>query len=257
MMTFFLKPLANSLIIVGAACLAAQGYADNKPKSNFKLGVGVANYWEEYTQKSGDDDLGLEIFMEYENGRFHLERDSIYYNFIENDTFRFSILGETNGIGFEDDDRKVFNGMEDRDHSLDAGFGLGFTALGGELFASAAKDIADSHKGEVYKLKYHYLIEGQRWNFKPEIEVARLSDDFVDYYYGVRNNEVTSSRSAYMGDAATRTRVGVDIRYQMTPRFELVGDIGLESIPDEIKNSPLTDNDSVSPQFFIGLSYQF
>ncbi|MGH1484642.1 MAG: MipA/OmpV family protein [Cellvibrionaceae bacterium] len=253
------KTLAK-LTIAGIALLSTHiTYASEKPTTNFKIGLDIKNHLEEYKENSGDDTAALDIFFEFKANRFNLNRKSIYYNFIENKTIKIGLLGESNGTGFEEDDRKIFKGMEERDSSFDLGVRMAFTILdNSELIVSATSDIADSHEGDIYKIRYQHTINSGRWELKPEIGFTHYSDEFIDYYYGVRKNEATANRAFYKGQSEAIGHIGLAIRYQINPRLQLHGDLNLETISTRIENSPLvTQDESINPNVFIGLTYQF
>jgi outer membrane protein len=232
-------------------------YADSNPKTNFKIGLGASSYLSEYEKSSGDENSTLDLFIEFESGRFHIDRKTIYYNFIENNSIEIALLGESNGVGFDDDDRKIFKGMEERDYSFDAGLRIATNVLDGKIVGSITSDIADSHDGEIYKLFYEKVFHKNRWKFKPEIGLTHYSDDFVDYYYGVNKDEATSTRSFYKGSSTTIAHAGLEIRYQITPKLQFHSDLRLRSISDEIRESPLTKDESLNSNIFFGLTYQF
>lgn len=247
----------NKILYIACFLMPAIADAEDKPKNPFKIAVGIQSYLEEYTTVPEDDEGAISLFFEYEGDRFTAERDKIFYNFYQSKSLAVGVLGENNHLGFEDDSLRIFNGMEDRDADFGLGLRLAFAVGNGEIISSVSGDISGAHDSSVAKLVYKRPFILNKWNLTPSIGAIYVDDKFNNYYYGVRSQEVTATRSSYQAEGDTRYHLGLDARYQLTEKFELLGSIHQFSIPDTIKNSPLTENESEYTFALLGLSYAF
>jgi outer membrane protein len=78
----------------------------------------------------------------------------------------------------------------------------------------------------------------------------------LDYYYGVRPDEVDNAQDAYVPNAGTSYYLKADWRYRISKRWDLVGVVHKRWLGAEISNSPLLDDDAVTAAF-IGGEYHF
>ncbi|NTS77516.1 MipA/OmpV family protein [Catenovulum sp. SM1970] len=157
--------------------------------------------------------------------------------------------------GFDEDLSRYTRGMEERDHSLDAGFAINsYSSTLGLISLEVLHDISSVHKGYEVSLAYLYPIEVDSWSFMPTIFVERQSDKLVDYYYGVRANEVNEERAAYQGESSMNYGVAMAIDYQINKSWSLQSSASWRQLDDSITDSPLVDSDT---SWDMGLSVFF
>lgn len=158
--------------------------------------------------------------------------------------------------GFDESDSDIFEGMEEREISLDAGFGLAYERNDWKIELASLHDVLDRSDGRELSLG---LARGYRAGpllVEPGIGLSYLDSRHVDYYYGVSDTEATSFRPAYDGDSALNTTLGLTLA---TPA--LLGGptrIVIENtwFDSAISDSPLTDEDS-SLSLFVTFSRFF
>jgi outer membrane protein len=71
-----------------------------------------------------------------------------------------------------------------------------------------------------------------------------LSQDRVDYYYGVRESEATPTRPAYTGEATWNLDVNVTAILNFGPKWTLVALLNREGLGSGIKMSPIVERTS-------------
>jgi len=146
--------------------------------------------------------------------------------------------------GFDDGDSDVFIGMEERDFSMDAGFGIGYERNNWKVDVSAMFDILGKSKGHELAAKVGKVVRYGPVFVEPHAQISYLDDKHVDYYYGVRANEATSNRSFYQGDNAVNYSLGVSVS---TPiffdGFTMLA-IDYTWYDDSITDSPIVDQDT-------------
>ena len=251
------KPGLLSSLYLASMLMPALAWADKTPNHSFKVGLAVADIYGLY-QRSSTDDSGIGfLFLEYEGERFHINDGGLFYDVLKTDQLQLSLLAESNHFGYEDDSLDIFRGMEERDADVDLGLRLAWSVGKGQVITSATADAAGAHNSAIFNLRYEHPFEFTRWRITPEIGLRRFDEKFTTYYYGVLNREATATRAAYTADSATIYHAGIDTRYQISKRFELKGAIYTHTVPDTIKNSPLTKNRSSNSLAVFGVSYAF
>jgi outer membrane protein len=167
---------------------------------------------------------------------------------IDADQFGGQELAE-NGI-----DRNL---LSDRKDSADAGFDVSFEGRYGELKLHAVTDVLDASGGPEVSVSYGYpLALGSRLTLTPSIGATWLSADRADYYYGILDKEVARGLANYRPGDVIIPELSVDMRYSLSERWLLMGNVGYKSLPSELERSPLLDSDR-SIQLFIGVMRAF
>ena len=75
------------------------------------------------------------------------------------------------------------------------------------------------------------------------MRLAYLSEDYTDYYYSVSEAESTPTRPAYQAGAATTVEAFVSLGYELTPRWLLRANLGVEFLDSSISASPIVARD--------------
>lgn len=178
-------------------------------------------------------------------------------------TFQASI-----GIGFRDQtydgifmsdsalsDDEIFDGYKSGDMDITASATLSWS---GVTF-SIEQDISNHSQGGIYDLAYQVIDWpiNQQMFVKASIGARYYDKSYVDYVYGISNENVDLSvgRFKFDGQSATNGVVSVEFVYGINQRLALVSAITAESIADEVQDSPLVD-ESVSYSAMVLLSYK-
>jgi MipA family protein len=149
-----------------------------------------------------------------------------------------------------------YEGMEDRQQTLEAGLSATVTGRFGEFGIAASKDLLNRHTGAEIDLTYRYPYAAGAWLWAPYVSLVHHTDDLNDYYYGVRLDEARPDRPYYEAGSGTFVRYGVDAAYQLTRGWRLHASAGLEHLPAAVRDSPLTDERRLFGAF-AGASYFF
>lgn len=151
--------------------------------------------------------------------------------------------------GFDDSDSYIFQGMDKRKHSLDAGLSVNYKQNNWQASISTLFDTLNNSGGYEIKSSLSRMFHFGPVFVEPSVSVSLLDDNHVDYYYGVKSTEVNENRTTYSGDRALNAGVGLSIA---TPIF-LNGftrvNIEYWQYDSAITKSPLVDSEnSVSAQ---------
>ncbi|MDH3635584.1 MAG: MipA/OmpV family protein [Gammaproteobacteria bacterium] len=145
---------------------------------------------------------------------------------------------------FDESDSDNFDGMEEREFSMDAGFGLTWARDDWKLELAGLRDALDRSNGKEWSATLGRAYRAGTLLLEPAIGLSYLDRRHVDYYYGVDTSEATGSRPVYRGDSALNTTLGLTLA---TPAlFGGLTRIGIENTwyDSPIEDSPITDADS-------------
>jgi outer membrane protein len=112
---------------------------------------------------------------------------------------------------FDESDSFIFKNMEERKFSMDAGAGLTYEKKNWKIGFFVMFDILGRSKG--YELKSHIskVFSAGPVFFEPKIGISYLDAKHVDYYYGVKANEVNSYTYEYIGESAINSTVSFSV----------------------------------------------
>lgn len=169
----------------------------------------------------------------------------------------FGLLARYDESGYEPDDAPIFSGMEERKGGFWAG---GKVTWHGDVVDVSAEVLADASghsKGQRATLGLDRTFQlGANVTLVPRVSASWLSKKYVDYYYGVRDNEVRVDRPAYLGESAVNAELGARATYRFNPSHSVFMDVGATSLAKEIKDSPLVDQ-STENRVSVGYLYRF
>ncbi len=169
------------------------------------------------------------------------------------------LVGEYLADGYDSSDSDYLVGMSDRDPSFGVGAHVIWNpeALGFKM--SAVTDVTDNSDGQQVRGEVFYKYRTGDWMFKPSAGFVWQSDDYNDYYYGVKNSESFNAigRRAYSADDDINYRLGaVAVYQQKTSPWMFAGGLRYDILGDEINDSPIVSEDDEMTAF-IGFAYRF
>jgi outer membrane protein len=216
------------------------------------IGLGVMYPIRPY--KGVDNDIYAAPIASLEYKRFFIDGASFGFNLIDKEAFKFSVLGAPRFWGYEADDSPDLTGMQERQWSFDGGLRV---LLKGKVFAfstTGLSDLLDEHQGQEVNVMFSAKILQEF--LKLRIGVAWLSNDLIDYYYGVRSSEATATRSEYAPSSTVNYLAGLTIGIPVREHWAVVADLQYEFLGDEIKDSPIIDKNGVA-RYILGMVYRF
>jgi len=255
------RTIAVSFMLFGAALpLAVAAQQQDDDSSSWGLGVAVVSSQKAYT----DIDRKTRVLpiLSYENRYIRLAGPELAvklpgYQFSESNNINFSILGKYDFTDYEQSDAPILNGMEDRDGGFWAGFKAEWQNSLVDISAEYVTEVSGDSEGSVFNVglerTWHFK---QHFMFTPRVVVSLLDKKYVDYYYGVRANEVTAGRAYYQGESAVNIEVGARGGYMFKQKHLVFVDVSVTSLASEIKDSPLVDS-STENRVMLGYMYRF
>lgn len=162
--------------------------------------------------------------------------------------------------GYESSDSSTLSGMSDRDMTIDAGLEIAYKLNFATFNASFVTDMLSEHDGYEIELglskRFGRAFGVEQLSIIPKIGVSFLSDNLVDYYYGVRASEATASRAAYSVDSSINYNAGFNLSYALDDKWDFITGFNYTWLDDEIHNSPIVSKSGVY-SILIGATYEF
>lgn len=151
----------------------------------------------------------------------------------------------------------ILNGMELRDTGIWAGAKMEWRNPLVDVNVEWMTDASGNSDGQRYAigLEKTWML-GQHLMLTPHIKAVSLNDKYVDYYYGVRSSEVREDRSLYIGESTINVNYGLRAAYLINEKHSVFIDLGVTTLGNEIKTSPLVD-DSKETNAFLVYMYSF
>jgi len=219
-------------------------------------GLGVAGVGYQPPLIGANSENAMLPYIYYEGDRLSVDFQQISYRLIAAENFEFSVLGQLRLQGYDPDNNIALAGMEKREPSIDAGFSATLSKDWGALGIVAVTDIGDVYNGQEVGLFYSFPIPGNRWLLEPVLGVSWLSEDLVDYYYGVSASEARPGRPEYQGHSALNIFTEISLTYELTTHWFAFGGANYAFLDDSIQdNSIIESNHELTS--FLGLVYVF
>ena len=230
---------------------AAQNAQNAEP--TWALGAGVAIRRSPY-RDYGNKTNALPIIL-YNGKYFRVAGPMVDFKLATVDQFNFTLRAKYANDGYKSGDASVLNGMDERKD----GFWLGGAAAWRAPFAKFSLEwlkAAGNSDGQTIKLGVERGFAVGRVKLTPHLGVAWMNNDYVNYYYGVKQSEATARRVAYTGKSTVNTSFGVRTDYGLTANQSVSLDLGVTHYGSGITDSPLVDR-STSPSVRLGYIYKF
>jgi len=168
----------------------------------------------------------------------------------------FDVIGKWRLDGYDADKSDDFEGMHDRNMTVDVGGEFSITGDWGNLYARILTDALGQHDGQEYRVTYAQPFKFEKAKISPSVGFALLSSNLADYYYGVRSDEARTGRPAYNPGASVNWFVGLDANYQLNDDWTLLTSITYYWLDSNIRNSPIVNKD-YTISIIAGAMYRF
>lgn len=253
--------LIRSLLVSAAALFLSQSLmADEfnvvKGDRPLTLGLGVVYKDKPYRGYDSSEKTGALPIVLYEKGPFFARGNNIGWDFIPSEALEVAVIGEYLANGYDESDSTFLLGNGDKDPSIGVGGQVIWKPENLGFKFSAVTDVSGNSDGSrvVGDIFYNYKVNSSLM-FKPSAQVIWQSDDYNDYYYGVRPRAVFAY--PYQADNDVNYRLGVFGAYQQPDSpWLFLGGISYTFLGDEIKDSPIVSEDN-ELSALLGVAYSF
>ncbi|MEM9103369.1 MAG: MipA/OmpV family protein [Pseudomonadota bacterium] len=145
--------------------------------------------------------------------------------------------------------------IPNRDYAIQSGIEILVDSRLGEWQLQWLKDISNTHGGHEIWGAYSLPLHWGKWQAYPSLGFTWKSEDFVNYYYGIDEQEATATLTQYQGKNTFSPQARWSIRYHLNQHWSVGGVFSYEALGDGIKNSPLVFANEVKT-YFIGVKFQ-
>jgi outer membrane protein len=251
------KKLAMFLmLLLGATGFAqgSEGGARQDPNSMLLLGPGVLITVKPY--KGMDSTIYPIPVVTAVSAPFYFFIDTAGCRLFSDSNMAFDVLGKWRLDGYDADRSDDFDGMHDRNMTVDVGGEFSITEDWGNLYARILTDALGQHDGQEFRVTYAKPFKTENFKISPSVGFALLSSNLADYYYGVREDEARLGRPAYKVGDAVNWFAGLDTNYRLNDDWTLLASITYYWLDSEIRTSPIVNKD-YAISIIAGAMYRF
>ncbi|MDB1125978.1 MipA/OmpV family protein [Vibrio algarum] len=181
----------------------------------------------------------------YRGDNFNIDLSGLNYRFFMDDTgiFNANIYAAISGSPYESSDAKVLAGMSQRRVGADLGLN-GDINFGDGIFSLFFQhDVTGASGGYNTGLKYAHIFDFGAIDLVPFAGVTYYSDDYVDYYYGVKKSEAKGKRTAYKPEGEFVYTAGYKLIAELGENLNFNHSAAYVGLGDEMSKSPIMEND--------------
>lgn len=244
-------------LLICSAAIAEEGKNISQADSNsmFLLGPGVLVTVKPY--KGMDSTIYPIPVVTAVSAPFYFFIDTAGCRLFSDSNMTFDLIGKLRLDGYDADRSDDFDGMHDRNMTVDVGGEFGISGDWGNLYTRILTDTLGWHDGQEFRVTYAKPFKFEKSKISPSVGFALLSSNLADYYYGVRDNEARlPGRPAYNPGASVNWFVGLDANYQLNDDWTLLTSITYYWLDSNIRNSPIVDKDYMI-SIIAGAMYRF
>jgi len=252
--------LIRTLVLSAAALfisqsLMAEEFSAGQGKRPFTLGLGLLYKDKPYKSYDSSEKTQPVPIVLYEGEHFFARGATIGWDFLDSDALELAVIGQFLGDGYDESDSKALKDNGDKDPSFGVGGQVTWKPENLGFKFSAVQDITDNSDGAQVVGQLFYKYKSGPLMITPSAAVVWQSDDYNDYYYGVRSR--ARNASPYTADSDVNYRLGVFAAYQQPhSHWMFMGGLRYEFFGDEITDSSIVSEDE-QLSALIGVAYTF
>ena len=227
------------------------------------VGIGVLSATDSIYQRDDDDyEKGIYIPLDltWYGENFHFTADEkegllLGYTLARNNNWALDGILSPRGAGPFDND--LLEDLDDRD--IDFHAGVRYTQYGEDnvIKLEASKDISNTHDGFILSASYEQEWQIKNWIVSGGVGIGYVSEDMIDYYFGVNNSEATADFPQYDADETTIASISARAEYPVNENWVFNTQLTHAFLGDEITDSSITTNDDGLTVFTTAMVYQF
>ncbi|MGD9718713.1 MAG: MipA/OmpV family protein, partial [Sulfurimonadaceae bacterium] len=211
-----------------------------------KMSVGAGPYVQTQPYKGVQDITVPSPVVFFDNSLFYIRwsRAGIYFLGAKNDEYAwgFSLSAQPRPYGYKPSDSEYLSGMDERRQTLEAGLAFSLMIDKHYLEVMALTDVLNRTDAYIVKSELGTEFSLGDFTFYPSFLIIYQSQKFIDYYYGVKHNEATSSRAAYMPSAGVDFALQTYISYPLYEDFSLFVNLRADKLSNQVTRSPLVED---------------
>lgn len=229
-------------------------FSTSHPKNLF--GTVEFSTGESVSFTSEQDSLNVISEAESQYGDFSPEQPAI-----GDDTASPSDGVDDSPIVDEEDKREYrisYADIHARHWSADAGIqAFWYFANQSKLRLRLLTDVSNRHHGHNIKLSYHLHHKlTPHWALNYHTGIDWLSENLVNYYYGISAKDNASTNQYYQAKSAIQPYLKINSIYRLNKHWQFVTTLKYQPLASAITRSPLVD-EKYRSTIFVGVNYAF
>ena len=225
-----------------------------------KVTVGFGPYIQSQPYKDAKPLILPSPVVFYDNSLFYVRwsRVGVYFLGDKQEDFAWglSLTAQPRTIGYKPDEAAILNGMEERKSSLEGGIALSAKYQNYYFENMLLHDLLGYYKSWLNRTEIGAEYKVGKLGIYPSFVTLYFSDKFMNYYFGVKQNEAAFNRPFYEAKGGFEFGVQSYLSYPITENFSTLINLRYDLLPSEAKNSPLTD-DSYIYSGLVSVIYTF
>ncbi|QSZ41452.1 MipA/OmpV family protein [Sulfurimonas aquatica] len=222
-------------------------YADDTKQ---KITIGLGPYIQTQPYKDVAAIFVLSPVIFFDNSLFYIRwsRFGMYFLGSKGKEFSWglSLTAQPRTFGYESSDSSTVIGMDERENSFEGGVAFSASYNDAYLEIMALSDVLSRHDTWLLKAELGDEYNLGDFTFYPSAILTYQSDEFVNYYYGVKAEEAArTSYGVYTPKGGLQIGVQTFINYDINDKFSVLANLRADQIPQSAKNSPLIDESTI------------
>jgi outer membrane protein len=162
----------------------------------------------------GENETKIFPFVRSEWGAFFIRGPSFGVHLYEDNNWTIDTSVNIDYFGDIDrGDNIQLADMVSLDNAWMASVDIFYKENWGEVSISLASDLSDTHDGNTANLSYSYSFRVGNWMIKPSIGAEWFSDAVSQYYYGITEADVNSTRPFYQPASGINYEANINSLY--------------------------------------------
>ena len=171
----------------------------------------------------------------------------------EDYAWAFSLTAMPRTYGYASDD---IISMKERKSSWEGGLSFAGKIDKSYIEIMLLTDILHKKDSFVVKTDIGYDFKVGKVAFYPSFNITYQSKSFINYYYGVTQEEATQCRREYLPNAGFQIGVQTYIKYPLTENLSTLLNLKIDELSEEAVTSPIVDNEYIYSSL-LSLIYTF
>ena len=225
-----------------------------------KVTIGLGPYVQTQPYKGVNPLLVPSPVIFFDNGLFYMRwsRAGMYFLGDKSEDFSWglSLTAQPRTYGYKAEDSEYLKGMDQRETSFEGG--IAFSASYNDTYIETMllTDMLVRYESWLFKTEIGDEFVLGDFTFYPSIIVIYESDEFVNYYYGVKEHEARADRAQFTPGAGWQLGAQTYIDYPFTDKLSGLVNLRVDRLPSSALNSPLIESDYIYSGL-VSLIYSF
>lgn len=214
-----------------------------------KVTIGIGPYIQTQPYKDVNPIFVPSPVIFFDNSLFYVRwsRFGMYFlgNKGEEFSWGLSLTAQPRTYGYKPEDSSYLKGMDERKNTFEGGLALSMSHNDEYIEIMALTDMLERYESWLIKTEIGTQTKLGKFSFYPSLIFIYQSDDFVNYYYGVKKSETTPDRAQYSPQSGMQIGIQTYINYPITENLATLINVRADLLPPSARNSPLVESNYI------------